>query len=49
VSGSLFPSGGIQGDCNISKEVGGVEEIFQNVVSFSNVKNLFFKFLKILN
>jgi hypothetical protein len=27
VSGSPFPSGGIQRNCNISKRMGGVEEI----------------------
>jgi hypothetical protein len=40
VSGSLFPSGGIQGDCNISKEVGGVEEISSKCCKFFKCEKL---------
>jgi hypothetical protein len=32
ISVSPFPNDGIQGICNISKQVGGVEEISSNVL-----------------
>ncbi len=38
VSGSSFPSGGIQGACNFSKRVGGVEETSLKCCKFLSVE-----------
>ncbi len=38
VSGSSFPSGGIQGACNFSKWVGGVEETSSKCCKFLSVE-----------
>ncbi len=38
VSGSSFPSGGIQGPCNFSKWVGGVEETSSKCCKFLSVE-----------
>ncbi len=44
VSGSPFPSGGIQGACNVSKWVGGVEEISSKWCKFSSVEECYSSF-----
>ncbi len=41
VSGSSFPSGGIQGAYNFSKWMGGVEKISSKCCKFSSVEEWF--------